>query len=314
MSELPILLFIAVPLILLLYVGAKIAVRNEKNPYYWVRYELPVEVWEKIKSLLNRSMENAQSKNVLPQFPKEILKHTCQIFEIKNGDIKNRGTGVLVQSGENYFLVSAAHVLEKNILSNLRVPNGKKMISLYGHLISNVAPESGKRDYDPIDMAILKLERDIVDDISFAHSFLPTSRIWPGIYHNSNETLTISGFPSDFTQRGVLDNGLEVFRAKQVAFKTNGSLKETILIGGDVTKTVKISYDLNSFTINSLTGEPIQLPDAGAFSGSGIWSIDPKNPDSYYLVAIATSYMQEPVNVIAGTQTYIFKEAIKKLF
>lgn len=256
-------------------------------------------------------MENSESKSLLPQFPQEILKHTCQIFEVKNDEIKPRGSGVLVTTGKGFFLFSAAHVLEKRVLTNLRIETS---IPLYGQLISNEEPESGSRERDPIDIAILKLEEEHLNLISSKYSFLPISKIWPGLYQNSDNELTISGYPSEFTEKITSGTELKSFKAKQVAFKTTMNSEKTFLVGGDETKTVKINYNQSSSTINSITGEPIQLPDPGAFSGSGIWSINPDKPNEYKLVAIATSFLYEPICILAGTLGYIFKWAITNHF
>jgi hypothetical protein len=55
MSELPIVVFIIVPLALVVYVALHVATRDEKNPYYWIRYEFPLEVWQKIRNIFKSS-------------------------------------------------------------------------------------------------------------------------------------------------------------------------------------------------------------------------------------------------------------------
>ena len=56
----------------------------------------------------------------------EAQKYTCQLFY----NLKRIGSGFFIQDGGNYFLLSAAHVLEQRYIKGMMFPNGEQLVSI----------------------------------------------------------------------------------------------------------------------------------------------------------------------------------------
>lgn len=105
---------------------------------------------------------------------KELLRFTCKLFERKLDKCKPLGSGVFVEIGGYFFLLTASHVMEH--LTNDNPPTVQiaenHFVSLYGDIL--------RTDFkigDRMDIACIRLRDGIVDSLRGEFEFLPVSKI-----------------------------------------------------------------------------------------------------------------------------------------
>jgi hypothetical protein len=104
----------------------------------------------------------------------KLLRHSCKLFERAINNCKPIGSGVFVEMGGYFFLLTASHVMEH--LTNDNPPivqvNKNHFVSLHGDIL--------RTDFnagDGIDIACIRLRDNIVDSLRGEFTFLPVSKI-----------------------------------------------------------------------------------------------------------------------------------------
>ena len=88
----------------------------------------------------------------------EVAKSTlCFFSDDANEGSKPTGCGVLIKIKEEYYVITAAHVLAEHLTTTYIIMEDNA-ITLGGIAISSPLPPSGTRDQDKIDLTVLKLD------------------------------------------------------------------------------------------------------------------------------------------------------------
>jgi hypothetical protein len=98
---------------------------------------------------------------------RKLLKHICAIYRVDAAaNPEQFGTGVFLNVGDHYFLVTAAHVLDNNDDSTLYIPSNKSgdLVILEGASFKSVA-DGGDRNDDRTDVGVVVLKSDLEDEI-----------------------------------------------------------------------------------------------------------------------------------------------------
>ena len=91
----------------------------------------------------------------------------CPIWiEDETGIPEFLGSSTLLDICGVKLLVTAAHVVDESASSTLYWNPGGKLIPLVGRFDTSSLPQSGKRDDDPIDIAVLELSEELAASLS----------------------------------------------------------------------------------------------------------------------------------------------------
>jgi len=231
-------------------------------------------------------------------------------------ELKLIGTGVLIQFQNNYFLLSAAHVIDhfhkKNIQPRIALEQlSNIMFQPGGTIYKNT---TALRDKDTIDIAFLLLDTESVEEISKHYTFLKEDNL--AIEHKffNQEPYVFYGYPST-TSKEKYDKSY--FQSVPFMHVTTPLLQEQYFnFDRHPDYNVITSYDKhNSF---SLKAKVISNgPDLHGISGCGMWFIDPTNISSGYmepkLTAIMTDWSLQNSGYIIGTRINVITHNIKKI-
>ena len=126
----------------------------------------------------------------------EAQKCTCQLFY----NLKKIGSGFFIQIEDNYFLLSAAHVLEQAYIGNMKFPNGEELVPIKGKLLITIPPDGLNRSADKIDFSVIILDDATVEEVKKKFHFLSFEHI--EIDHELQDApqYMLFGYPNQWTQ------------------------------------------------------------------------------------------------------------------
>jgi hypothetical protein len=244
---------------------------------------------------------------------KIIYKSTCHFIKTDNGIPKSHGSGVFVEIENNYFVLTAGHVVdncENDICIGLK--SGNVVYKLGGEWITN-KPKSD-RDNDKLDAAIIKLDNNTIDLIGNHYHFINMDNIEtnhePRIL---NEYISL-GFPSSMSKYNPYKK--EGFKSKPFPYITKCA--EDVVykkLGYDKNVNIIVNYEKRDI-INFFSGEHKTGPDLYGCSGSGLWYI-PRNEAlntnniPQKLVAIMTEWPTDNRKFLIGTRIDMFIQMIR---
>ncbi|MEO8002797.1 MAG: hypothetical protein ABI644_13055 [Arenimonas sp.] len=236
---------------------------------------------------------------------------TIPLYREINNDPQLFGSGFFVKYENQYFLISAAHVLEilrQEPLTYFVTKNER--VALSGQVY--VTQWSGDRENDPTDIAVLRFNGDAtppypdVNKFSMDFSYLKSS-----LLPRSNKHYAMIGYPAskshiDRPKREVTSD-IFAYAASSIPdddYKTHGYAIETHLI---LPLDLKIGYDAN--------GTHRNFPKPQGMSGSPIWvhfDEDKSFSDErvFPVVAIGTKYLNG-IGIIATDISFAI-DLIKK--
>ena len=145
-------------------------------------------------------LEIKMYRNVQAIAAKTIYQSTCHFLKIDDRDNpKPYASGVFVKIENNYFLLTAAHVIddcEDEIYIGIK--QEEPLLKLGGEWTKNI-PET-TREKDKIDAAVLKLDDETIKKIGDAYQFIDINSI--GINHSAKKLpMYISlGFPASMSK------------------------------------------------------------------------------------------------------------------
>lgn len=117
-------------------------------------------------------------------------------MKLDNGNPKLHGTGVFIEVDSNYFLLTAAQVIDQQENDIYVGVDKHEFLKLGGELIVNSVRNSSLREDDKCDIAIFKLTEETVEILKNRYKFIPKHEL--GINHHDvylPEYLAI-GFPA----------------------------------------------------------------------------------------------------------------------
>lgn len=230
------------------------------------------------------------------------------------------GSGVLLQIGEEHFLITAAHTFDQLkaagdlplfIISGVI---GENLIPLYGitKRTSQTRDPIHRRD-DPFDVCVCELTKEIATKVK-KKRFLHLNELDPFDAFDPRSWYMVFGCP---TQWNPSDDG-----GKRV-FSTACSLNTFVYCGErgelpNLDKEVQVAMDYNPDTCTpDNPGDPVP-PDPSGMSGCGIWRLVAAHsdtarwtPDDIRLVAFEHSW-EQVFRVLKGTRIRYALQLIRR--
>ena len=199
------------------------------------------------------------------------------------------GSGVFIKHKENYYIITAAHVLAEHYNDTFVILEDKEL-TIGGRLVSSPMPESGKRDDDKIDISILKVDQKSTIELLTRFKAIEISEI--EINHELEETATYFsvGFPLTRTEKIW---GMNDIKSIGFTYQTEPFLNYNYNQFGfnkETTIAIKFDGEVTSATLP----HPHLSPDIYGISGSGLWHFYNKNHKA--LIGIVIQIIKEPLH------------------
>jgi hypothetical protein len=256
-----------------------------------------MDIGEKIKEQVNLAAKEAQ-------------KYTCQLFY----DLKKIGSGFFIEIDNNFFLISAAHVLEQSYISGMNFPNGNELVSINGILLITVPDKGDSRSSDKIDFSVIKLDDSTIHEVKKKFKFLPSNLLDIDHQPQMNPQYMLFGYPVEWT-KVIASKKQLIPKPLIVRTKTIDVTSRKMLQYNHASK-ILVEYNSQSF-INGNEGE--KLPDCKGMSGSALWYIPLQNFIErgeliLKLVGLITDYHGDwkDGDVIAATKLSVITESIRQ--
>lgn len=246
---------------------------------------------------------------------KEIANHTIQFF-INNDkeEATPYGSGVLIELDGKSFMVTAAHVIAESPKDLFTIlPN--KELRLGGILLTAPLPESGKREDDKIDIAIMELAESVVNDLSKSFKFIQSSNI--DINHTVVDELKylLLGYPETKTKKKwkkpeILAKIFHYISLPDFTF-------DFVKFGFEHFTHIAIHFDGKG--VSWKTGKKSTSPILNGISGSGVWyfkNFPAENSiETYQLVGIVIEQVYKGNHkAVIATKIGIVTEIIRQRY
>lgn len=243
----------------------------------------------------------------------QAYKATCQFLKYEKGKIIAHGSGVFIQVDSQKFLISAAHVIDGYFDKIHVLISNKELLSLGGEITIN---NSGNRDNDKLDIAIIKLNEGTINNLGSTYHFIKKDEL--GINHTLVDELRYSsvGFPVTRTN----------YNPTSKEFKSESFLFLTIPANQSIYHELGCRLNINTLVryskkkvINLYNGKRVTSPDPFGISGSGLWyipSISEKLNEEppKKLVAILTEWSVENRKYWIATSIDVVTEMIRQQY
>jgi hypothetical protein len=193
----------------------------------------------------------------------EIVRHMCQIVIDWSGNKVNAGSGVGLKIGPSYFILTAAHVLEKSTLQSVWIYHGM------GRVDDRVVPiHMGRKGGKGSTLDVGFIEIAPTDVAKLGLGFLDISRLSNDPAAAWDNLVMVSGFPGETIDRvrdGIHAKGLVYITVLQHEWEWQKDADPNLEIEVDYPKQVQ-EID---------RAAPTRLPDAPGLSGGGLWESNP---------------------------------------
>ncbi len=237
---------------------------------------------------------------------KECCRFVCHLFvPVGDGLVKSHASGVLIHYGREYYLLTAAHVVDGIDIQHICIPqHGKNSFTILGGEWHRVEPLIDRED-DKIDLAFLHLDEESVSLIrDEEYDFLEENHI--GLNHilKNYSCYLILGFPASKSKYNKYKNTIS---EKRFAYTTK-TISPSNWPNGLYDKNRNICLVRDEKGIDQLTGQVCQMPDPRGISGGGLWYFDDLN-STYKLVGIMIEYKK---TIYVATKIDLFIKAISE--
>lgn len=237
-----------------------------------------------------------------------LAPHTIQIYKKENGEDEIPwATGVLMQTDDNFYICTAAHVYESVCPTNLCVFIEKDLFVIAGEIKIMQACRIDLFDID-IDIAVCRLCPRLVENLKKQYRFWSMDKIALDHKVVCEERYYVIGFPAT---RSKVNKKNKTIRIKPFHFITRGC--------DDVQTYGKVKADCKHHVIVSFHKDKLAkvgqsykqaAPKPEGNSGSGLWFFD---GDKFFLVGILTRY--DLINsVFVGTKMEFIIKLIRNNF
>ncbi len=265
------------------------------------------------KELLERFQEF--KVKILTATGRSILNSTIQFFSAnKKGEPSPEASGLLITLEDRFFMVTAAHVIAENY-NDLFIILRDKELRLGGKLHYTPLPESGKREDDKLDIAIMELEDSVVADLIQSYRFIGLDNI--EIDHKVEEFQPYLSVGYPITKTKIVWGKAEI-SSEPFLYQTEPDITFDYKESGFSPQThIAVKFDGKVTSSNN----PIvhKAPKMNGVSGSGIWYLKdfgtPKTLKSKQLIGIVIEKINKPNNqVLVATRIDFITEFIKQKF
>lgn len=255
------------------------------------------------------------------QAGKDAYKYTCHIFNTGyRVDLPSSwGSGVFVEIDDNFFLFTAAHVVddrENDIFIGMGT-NEKHVLK--GDWVVSPIPDNLTRCNDKIDAAVLKLDTEQVGVIQERYVFLSLDEIKLNHTISDIQSYVGVGFPGEwnycdpyFDSRSLNDRERSTPLICAASPAPDNVYTES---GCHISQNIIVRYDKNDL-INRTTGENVTGPHPGGMSGCGLWFFPIQMSDcgvkEKKLVGILTKWYKR--NYWIATRIDVFTEIVRRKY
>ncbi len=228
-------------------------------------------------------------------------------------DIKSRptlcGTGFFVKKDGNFYLVSAAHVLDESLNHGLYYYTNTNVVRrLSGRLVRSKPKD--KRSNDHIDIGVVKMTGDMMPPYLDVQKYaMDYSYLTPAYIPRSNKHYSFIGFPA--TKSKVVNSDKSV-RTTAYAYKSD-SIPDSEYSTYGVNENTHIVLPLDLKKCDDLNGQNVYFPKPQGMSGSPVvvlYEAEDGGSRTFPVVAVAIEYRKSDKVVIATDVKYVI-EAIE---
>jgi len=227
------------------------------------------------------------------------------LFSEPSKRLSHIGNGVLLQLGDNHFVLTAAHVIDRlRTESNsilLRLADG--LLPFAGEWVVNELPPGATREQDPIDIGVLRITRSIPAHV--AAGALTVSDLDPSAPTDGRAARTE---PRAYTVLGApAKRSNSDFKKRQVTAKLNRyAAPEAEWIYYDIvrrqrSKHVVLDWEEKHIGVGGVVRGPLAF---NGVSGAGIWRLTTDAERAAgrenKLVAIFTDHIRTPLGLLVG--------------
>lgn len=230
---------------------------------------------------------------------RKLLKHITAIYRVDaSSNPEQFGTGVFLNVGDHYFLVTAAHVLDDNKDSTLYIPSNKSgvLVTLEGASFKSIA-DGGDRNNDRTDVGVVMLKPDLVDEIRRG-SFLPVAMADVDDIGKQGDIYIAMGYPAKKNEQ--VDLAKKTFKRSPASYTAN-ILPDEKLSAIGVQRGSHLLLAFKKRHSRDTTGKDITAPDPYGMSGGPLWRFDiytGQQPSSR-LVGILIEWRDEVGGILA---------------
>lgn len=245
---------------------------------------------------------------------KDAYKVTCHFLTIKDKVAHPHGSGVFIKVENQYFVLTAAHVVDYMHNDVFVGIDNKTLLKLGGEWTGNIP--ANKRENDRIDTAILKLDDISIKKVKAKYEFLDISEV--GINHNFEimPKYQSVGFPASQSKYNKFKNET---KSKPFLFTTMPADKEIYeeLKCKEFTNFI-VHYDKKK--VRNYKTDKLQTgPDPFGISGSGLWYTPVQLKEKgekveKKLVGIMTEWPIKNRKYWIGTRIDLFTEVIRQKY
>lgn len=253
--------------------------------------------------------ENEKNRHI-----ERIMKHTIQIFRyINSTKIEAHGSGVLVNSESKFFILTAAHVLEKKFRDQLCVFSNNQEVQFIGNRVKCTSSDSSM----DIDLGIIELTKNQATQIKSHYQFLNSSKMQSHHQLIEGEFYSVIGFPASKTK---IKYGTRKLKRGALAHLTNAisNTSEYSRLTTNPDTNILISYSKNIY--NEKTKITGTAPTPYGISGCGLWFHEIENLEvceqgiklPYYLVGIMIEWPEKDRTKMKATKIDPFSQLIEQ--
>ncbi|MBB4801800.1 hypothetical protein HNP37_001861 [Flavobacterium nitrogenifigens] len=236
---------------------------------------------------------------------------TCIVMLDKSSySYKAHGTGVFIQIQNHYFLVSAAHVMDKHGEFFIFLSQEKEIIYPGGDTYIN---RTENREKDELDIAVLRLDDECLPHIKRSYSFVQAEDLAINHIFQPWEYYAFLGFPASKTK---VKYKTDIFCITTLFhFTAPIGAEHYEQLGRNPYVNVIATYN-KKHVYNGSKGTYGTGPDLYGISGCGLWFTDPEDMSTGIikpkLTAIMTDWFAKNKNIIIGTRIDVVTGMIKK--
>ena len=236
-----------------------------------------------------------------------IRNFTCTFFKNLNPYVQH-GTGVFVKIGANYFIFSAAHVLDDFEELFIPIQKGKYLIKPGGTIFKN----NPKRDrkLDELDVGIIILDDQSVKDLSTDYSFVESSNL--EINHTTIDFMSyiVFGYPCSWSKKSQSKNSFHSIPF--YTFTKCVDLNEYKKLERNEYLNLIVEYDRKNIP-NTKSKSISYGPDLFGISGCGLWYINPFDLKSNIkLIGIMNEWPISNRNRLISTRIDAYTEILRE--
>lgn len=213
------------------------------------------------------------------------------------GEPEFLGCGIILRHNADYFLITAAHVIDRLDSMPLFIDGENHLVQLSGELLATPMPSSGRRCDDKLDIAVIRLENNTVTQLEDVKT-IGINSLETNSSHNQNNGYVAIGYPISKQQKSMCHDKKEISPFLYGIFGHEAPMDAYDRVGVDRKSHLVIS--LKTKRVYGSLGEVRTAPALNGMSGTGIWGID--NNGNAKLVAILIEY-HKPKGSLVGVRS-----------